>query len=200
MGDEATSLRKDFESFAKKSVMLFESLRIRMGDEAEKDKSDCIILGTPVLNFFKQENLKYARHFAVYDKETKSPMTRTAVDLNTEEFKPFTYLDRAACRIIYGQIAQQCKLRSLFVKYDKTEITHHIQKATLNFKKNDDDLQLLVQLLDVGYIDFNNKKHVFCRKRIEEAKSDFVFDSASIQTRVYVLTRELAASDHKVET
>jgi len=199
--DEATSLRKDFESFAKKSVMLFESLRIRMGDEAEKDKSDCIILGTPVLNFFKQENLKYARHFAVYDKETKSPMTRTAVDLNTEEFKPFTYLDRAACRIIYGQIAQQCKLRSLFVKYDKTEITHHIQKATLNSKKNDDDcmvcpvwwnkneddLQLLVQLLDVGYIDFNNKKHDFCRKRIEEAKSDFVFDSALIQTRLVLV-------------
>merc|ERR1719410_2502987 len=213
--DEANSLKKDFELFSKKSIMLFEVLRLHMGEvpKNKKDKSDHDFLDTSVLNFFKQETIKWSRHFAVYDKETKLPMTRTTFDLNTDEFKPFAYLDEAACRIIYGQIAQQSKLRSLFVKYGKTEITLQIPKVTKNSKQNgdnwtarpvwwngnEDDLHLLIQVLDIGYTNFNTKKHDFCRKRMEEVKSNISFDSASIQTRVIFLTRELAALDHTTE-
>lgn len=227
--DEASELTKNPLNFARRSVMLLEALRIRMGPveisqggSLKKIRSSYkseLSLGPRVLTWYKKELLKLSTSLDIVNKRTQLPYNSTAHDLsNRTEFYPAAYLDKKSCRLIFVQITQLSRLRSLFVKYGSKGVAEQVPKAVKNCKSNGDvwvdrpswwseddsnrdDFDLLLGLLNLGFSNFDhmNIKNDSFRKRKEECTVPSTFNSASIQQRVNGLTRELSALDDTAE-
>ena len=93
-------------------------------------------LGPRILYWCKKELLKLAHSLELIDKHTQLPYCSTAYDLskNNNDFYPAAYRDKKSCRLIFSQIAQQSRLRSLFVKYGPGGIADNIPKAVKSIK------------------------------------------------------------------
>ena len=212
--DEASELTKNPLNFARRSVMLLEALRIRMGaveisqgGSLKKIRSSYkseLSLGPRVLTWYKKELLKLSTSLDIVNKRTQLPYNSTAHDLsNRTEFYPAAYLDKKSCRLIFGQIAQLSRLRALFVKYGSKGVSEQVPKAVKNCKSNgdiwvdrpswwsDDDLNrddfdLLLGLLNLGFSNFDhvNIKNDSFRKRKEDCTVPSTFNSTSIQQRL----------------
>ena len=148
-------------------------------------------LGQRVLYWCKKELLKLAHSLELIDKHTQLPYCSTAYDLskNNNDFYPAAYLDKKSCRLIFGQIAQQSRLRSLFVKYSLGGIADNIPKAVKSIKAHGDewtdqlswwdesdpirdDYNLLLCLLNLGFSNFDhaNTRNNSFRKRNKVCK------------------------------
>merc|ERR1712176_1398361 len=108
----------------------------------------------------------------IINESSQQPYSKTAFDLSKHQgFHPAAFLDKKACRFIFGQIAQQSRLRSLFVKHGSEGMEDLIRRAVKNSKNNGDDwterppwwdesesstdnFDLLVSVLNLGFNNF----------------------------------------------
>lgn len=198
---EAEQLRKDSFLLAKKSIMMLESLKQMMPPEifaSKNAKNDAAAkgLGAGVLQWCHNEICDWASALEVSDPDG-SPFAAVKSDYLTgnpnASASVAAYFDGRACGTVFAQVAQQTRLRSLFIDggiYHVTErLPHAIRNST---SKGDvwesppkwwvcrpdhsgpmpcqDDMDLLGGILDYGYSGFDEmiKGTEAFRQRIEE--------------------------------
>ena len=219
--------------FARKSLMLLEAIRKHMGPidlqyAGEKkiralNKSENG-LGTKVLNWFSKEIKRWSAPLQIVD-GAGNVLSATSIGLAREhpQSHDAALMTKRDCRTVFNQVAQQTRLRSIFIKHETDRLSSElIPKAfkQSTFSNSDweerpswwnsvdnkstlsdcqDDLDLLVGILDYGYGGFDCMlKHdfPFCiRLKAEEKEDSRPLTRASVQARVNHLTRELHAID-----
>jgi len=127
-------LHQSPDRLAKKSIMLLEALRIRMGHtEFQKrkiQKKNDYELGLRPLQWNSKHLLNWATKLEIV--QNGRPLANTGADFMTDHrtITPAGYLDKKGCREIFVQVSQQTRLRSLFVKYSTRELNTMLSKAT----------------------------------------------------------------------
>eukprot|EP00555_Chaetoceros_dichaeta_P003700 CAMPEP_0198252260 /NCGR_PEP_ID=MMETSP1447-20131203/2790_1 /TAXON_ID=420782 /ORGANISM="Chaetoceros dichaeta, Strain CCMP1751" /LENGTH=375 /DNA_ID=CAMNT_0043937443 /DNA_START=1946 /DNA_END=3072 /DNA_ORIENTATION=- len=133
---DAMRLHQSPDRLAKKSIMLLEAVRVRIGhtefQKRKTQKKNEHELGLRPL----QWNSKHLSHWAstLHIIQNGRPLSSTGADFMPQQGKitPAGYLDKKGCRAIFIQVSQQTRLRSLFVKYSSRELTVMLSKATKN--------------------------------------------------------------------
>ena len=119
---------KDPFLLGKRVIMLLEALRIRMGTldiyrgtnqkQLRKSAHSDNGLGPRVLNWLCKEIALWAKSLNILDESTERPLSYpTLEDRNNKEHDPrvVALLDKNICRTIFGQVAQQSRLRSICI-------------------------------------------------------------------------------------
>jgi hypothetical protein len=114
---------------------------------------------------------------------------------------------------VYTQIAQQTRLRSIFIKNSEEKMKALIPKAQKQSaadwegpswwnKESDDDYDLLTNILDFGYSGFDEmmaSDAPFCVKLKQETEESSNFCRPMAQQRINNLTRDLHSIDENEE-
>jgi len=217
---DAMRLHQSPDRLAKKSIMLLEAVRIRIGhtefQKRKTQKKNEHELGLRPL----QWNSKHLSHWAntLHIIQNGRPLANTGADFMTNQHKitPGGYLDKKGCRAIFIQVSQQTRLRSLFVKYGSRELNAMLFKATKNCLSSGETLEtlstkctnnhelsskhdkiLLSGMLRYGFGGFD--------EMVRQSESSLLFSDTdvgvkcitrkSVQQRLNHLTRELSALD-----
>jgi len=172
----ARDFNKDPMKLTKKVIMLLEKLRSVMGAAESKNgtgraraKKSGINdgLGQHVLRWMGTEIGKWAENLGVVDM-AGCGLDLTAEDSQEASDKSFPQamgmLDSVDCLSVFGQIAQQTRLRSIFLTHTQGEAVKLVKKARHKCKKDEDDwpgqpswwkvkedFELLESLLEYGY-------------------------------------------------
>ena len=181
-------------------------------------------LGTNVLRWLSQELSNWARALQVADQVSGKPHAAVGYDYdkNDDAEKVAAVFDKRGCRTVFLQVAQQTRLRSLFVRKGASEVVQHLPHAVVlseaagddwdyrpswwvcnadedgSIMPVPDDADLLNGILDYGYSGFDemikmNKKF---QQRCEQSEGDGdIFTRATVQDRINHLTRELHELD-----
>jgi len=234
--EESKKFNQNPQIFARKAVMLLEAVRKNMGPvdlqyAGEKkirslNKSENG-LGTKILNWFHKEIIRWSKPLGIVDKAGNVLCgTSIGVDMDHLQSHDAAMMTKRDCRTVFIQVAQQSRLRSIFIK-NKIErmaselIPKAMKQSTFsdddwedrpewwNSESNaicacQDDLDLLIGILDYGYGGFDcmlNHDFQFCQRVKAEGKKDSkaLFTRAAAQTRVNHLTRELHVIDDSEE-
>eukprot|EP00986_Skeletonema_menzelii_P007190 scaffold2808_cov143-Skeletonema_menzelii.AAC.8 len=234
--EEAASYSSDTLMFAKRAVMLLEALKKQMGPvdlqyAGEKkiralNKSENG-LGTKVISWMSKELQRWAEPFGILDSscnvQSKTSITPAKDHSQSHDAAIMTKRD---CRTVFIQIAQQTRLRSIFLKNDLTRLRTDLIPKVLkqssftstewedrpswwnnaqggNQSACQDDVDLLVGILDFGYGGFDSMvdhDYSFCSKLSEASEEETkAFTRAAVQSRINHLTRELHALDDSEE-
>ena len=138
-------------------------------------------LGTKVLNWFSKDLQKWAGPLGAVDKHGK---VLSSTSITQEKDHPQSHdaalMTKKDCRTVYIQIAQQTRLRSIFIKNNMTRLSTDLipkvlkqssftqtewedcptwwnaQTAAESSCSCQDDLDLLVGILDYGYGGFDS--------------------------------------------
>lgn len=234
--EEAATYSSDPLMFAKRAIMLLEALRKQMGPVdlqyvGEKkiralNKSENG-LGTKVIHWMSKEMQRWAEPFGILDiagnVQSKTSITPAKDHSQSHDAAIMTKRD---CRTVFIQIAQQTRLRSIFLKNDRARLQTDLvpkvlkQSSFMSTEWEDrpswwnksqgesisacqDDVDLLVGILDFGYGGFDSMvdhDYSFCSKLSEGTEEDKkTFTRAAVQSRINHLTRELHALDDSEE-
>jgi len=187
---EAEILRRSPKRLAQKIIMVLEALRVKMGvlnipngfrGKNAKNKSLSELeygLGPQVLQWLNNHLAKWAEVLSI--SKNGRPFATTESDFMGDhpEVKPTAVLDEKSCRTIFIQVAQQTRLRSLFIENGMSNMCKQISNAVKNLHNsgdvwkgrpswwrteeqiarrlpNNDDIDLLVGLLVYGYSGFD---------------------------------------------
>lgn len=151
----AKSYIEDPSMLARKAVMLFEAIRIRMGPVESKhgitlkkmknlSKTENK-LGPFVLSWLGKELIRWARSLEILEANGR-PMACTAADFVQESMQyndddtigVAAIFDRKACRAAFTQASQQSRLRSIFLKSDESVLEKNVEKAARNCLRMED--------------------------------------------------------------
>eukprot|EP00593_Proboscia_inermis_P006794 CAMPEP_0171301468 /NCGR_PEP_ID=MMETSP0816-20121228/10696_1 /TAXON_ID=420281 /ORGANISM="Proboscia inermis, Strain CCAP1064/1" /LENGTH=518 /DNA_ID=CAMNT_0011779119 /DNA_START=299 /DNA_END=1855 /DNA_ORIENTATION=+ len=197
--EEAEELTKHPENLARKTIMMLEALRCRMGrvDTSGGDwkkvrtmnKSEHN-LGPKVLQWCGKELVRWAKSLNILG-PNGAPLSATAAEYMKHDpnLRVVADLDKKTCRTIFSQVSQQTRLRSIFILHGTVGMRSLIEKALRASKKNEDlwtdqpswwqyaggighDFDLLQGVLVFGYSGFEvmcNQNNSF-RSRMEEDK------------------------------
>lgn len=181
-------------------------------------------LGTKVLHWLSHELSSWARALQVADQVSGKPHAAVGYDYdkNDDAEKVAAVFDKRGCRTVFLQVAQQTRLRSLFVRNGASKVAEHLPHAVVlsesagddwdyrpswwvcNTDSDDpamlvmDDADLLNGILDYGYSGFDEmvKMTDSFKKRCEQSEGDGdIFTRATVQDRINHLTRELHELD-----
>ena len=221
--------------FAKRITMLLEAIRKKIGPVdlqyvGEKkiralNKSENG-LGTKVLHWMSKEMQRWAESFGILD-STGNVQSKTSITpaKNHSQSYDAAIMSNRDCRTIFIQIAQQTRLRSIFLKHNMTRLRTELvpkvlkQNSFLSTKWEDrpswwndtqgenrstcqNDVDLLIGILDFGYGGFDSivdHDYSFCSKLKGSEDDAKVFTRAAVQSRINHLTRELHALDDSEE-
>mmetsp|Transcript_731 Transcript_731/g.851 ORF Transcript_731/g.851 Transcript_731/m.851 type:complete len:2199 (+) Transcript_731:210-6806(+) len=218
---EAMRLHQKPMNLAKKTIMLIEAIRLRIGTIESKRKGKNGIkpeqgIGARVHQWNKNHLVQWSKSLNVFD--DGKPMSTTVASINPDAVSA-AFLDKKNCKAVYMQIAQQTRLRSLFLKYEEDELARMVTKAVKNVmhggdvwegqpswwkassESTDDDHDLLSGVLQFGYGGFDQmlkENDHFCNE-IQNGKSDTRLYRAMAQKRVNCMTRELSGMDDSTE-
>jgi len=148
---EALLMSKDPLLLAKKVIMLLEALRLRMGSiefykglNQKKSKQSITSdngIGPRVLNWMAKELLNWAKSLGIIDVRTRTPCSFTSIS-NQEAFhdvRVVAALDQTACRKIFAQVSQQCRLRSVIIINGLPGLTFLVPQVVKALKRNGDE-------------------------------------------------------------
>lgn len=222
--------------FAKRAIMLLEALKKQMGPVdlqyvGEKkiralNKSENG-LGTKVIHWMSKEMQRWAEPFELLDSAGKV-QSKTSITPAKDHSQSYdaAIMTKRDCRTVFIQIAQQTRLRSIFLKNDiirlQTDLVPKVlkQSSFMSTEWEDrpswwnslrceshsicqDDLDLLVGILDFGYGGFDSMvdhDYSFCSQLSEGPEEDLkAFTRAAVQSRINHLVRELHALDDSEE-
>eukprot|EP00584_Thalassiosira_punctigera_P005019 CAMPEP_0172532664 /NCGR_PEP_ID=MMETSP1067-20121228/5630_1 /TAXON_ID=265564 ORGANISM="Thalassiosira punctigera, Strain Tpunct2005C2" /NCGR_SAMPLE_ID=MMETSP1067 /ASSEMBLY_ACC=CAM_ASM_000444 /LENGTH=2277 /DNA_ID=CAMNT_0013317209 /DNA_START=169 /DNA_END=7002 /DNA_ORIENTATION=+ len=234
---EAKSYSNDPLLFARKCIMLVEAIRKNMGPvdlqyAGEKkirqlNKSENG-LGTKVLNWLSKDLQKWAGSLGAVDKAGK---VISSTSITPAKDHPQSHdaamMTKRDCRTVFIQIAQQTRLRSIFIKNKAARLSSELIPKALkqssfamtdwddcpawwNELKEDgntcdccDDLDLLVGILDYGYGGFDSMlqhDYSFCKRlTAKDCEDSNALTRATAQVRINHLTRELHAINETEE-
>lgn len=235
---EAKTYCDDPLLFAKKCIFLLEAIRKSMGpvDLQYIGKKRIIYLnksenwlGTKVVNWFKKDIQKWAVSLVgCFDKAGNVDLT-TSISATKDhpQSHDAALMTQRDCRTIFIQIAQQTRLRSIFLKYKMIKLSTEFVPKVLkhssfnamnwehkplwwNDKTKDnsrsccqDDIDLLAGILDYGYGGFGsllNHDYSFCKQLSANRNGcSSMFTRSTVQVRINNLTRELHALDEREE-
>jgi hypothetical protein len=178
----AEECRANPVAFAKKAVMLMETVRRSMGSVETKRSTLKKIqsmaksehgLGPLVLNWFGKELTRWAKAFDIKDHTGRPhPFTTSTFVHDSEQYANdnrigvHALFDRKACRSVFGQAAQQTRLRSIFLRRNEQDARAAVHKAAKHCRSIGEmwtrqpqwweaggthDCQLLSSLLEGGY-------------------------------------------------
>ena len=144
---QAEDYARDVTILAKKSVMLIERLRKKMGNTAgghtKPAKKANYWLGNKALGYLQGELFKWAKSLDIVDSDG-STLAYTAADffhdLPAEEkalLDICSIVSKQECRQILIQITSLSRLRSLYLKYSKEAMEPKIIRAVQNAKAGD---------------------------------------------------------------
>eukprot|EP00984_Skeletonema_dohrnii_P000282 scaffold91_cov114-Skeletonema_dohrnii-CCMP3373.AAC.4 len=234
--EDAVTYSSDPLMFAKRAIMLLEALKKQMGPVdlqyvGEKkiralNKSENG-LGTKVIHWMSKEMQRWAEPFGILDSagniESKTSITPAKDHSQSHDAAIMTKRD---CRTVFIQVAQQTRLRSIFLKNDQTRMRTDLvpkvlkQSSFLSTAWEDrpswwnnvrgeshsscqDDVDLLAAILDYGYGGFDSMldaDYSFNSKLSKAPEEDTkAFTRAAVQCRINHLTRELHALDDSEE-
>jgi hypothetical protein len=234
--EEAAMYSNDPLLFAKRAIMLLEALRKHMGpvdtNYAGEKKIRALNksengLGTKVVSWMAKEMQRWAEPLQVLD-NAGNVISKTSITPAKDHSQSYdaAIMTKRDCRTVFIQIAQQTRLRSIFIKNDIMKLQSDLVPKVLkqssfvntewaerpswwNSDRDEvhcscqDDLDLLVGILDFGYGGFDSlveHDYSFCSKLSEEpAEVSKAFTRAAVQCRVNHLTRELHAIDDSAE-
>jgi len=226
--EEASTLRDDPQLLAKKSIMMLAALRTKMGS---LDKMNEFGLGSKVLHWCNKELSEWANVLEIIDEQKGEPLPAVSFDYlrDDSEMDVAAVFDKKSCRTVFVQVAQQTRLRSLFVKNGLDKIAHERMPhaVTLSESSGDewdrpswwicnadkigtpmpcpDDMDLLSGILDYGYSGFDEmirQTETFflrCQGKERKKQSKSLFTRASVQQRVNHLTRELHELEDSID-
>ena len=234
--EEAISYSKDPHMFAKRVIMLLEALRKHMGPvdlqyAGEKkirtlNKSENG-LGTKVVHWMSKEMQRWAEPLEILD-STGNVHFKTSITPAKDHSQSYdaAIMTKRDCRTIFIQIAQQTRLRSIFIKNDinrlETELIPKVLKQASftctewedrpswwnsvrdeSYCNCQDDVDLLIGILDFGYGGFDGlleHDFSFCSQLSEGPEEEMkAFTRSAVQCRINHLTRELHALDDSEE-
>jgi hypothetical protein len=181
-------------------------------------------LGTKVLHWLSQEVSNWGRALQVADQVSGKPHAAVGYDYdkNDDAEKVAAVFDKRGCRTVFLQVAQQTRLRSLFVRNGVSKVAQHLPHAVVlsevagddwDYRPSwwvckvdegnptmpvPDDADLLHGILDYGYSGFDEmvKMTQSFKKRYEQSEGDGdIFTRATVQDRINHLTRELHELD-----
>ena len=127
---------------AKKTIMLIERLRRKMGHSAgghtKSAKKGNYYLGPKVFDFLSTQLGEWAASLDIVDASSKT-LSYTAADFyhdlpvdERERVEVTTHLNKQDCRQLLIQITLISRLRSLILKYSKDELLTRVEKAARN--------------------------------------------------------------------
>ena len=181
-------------------------------------------LGTKVLHWLSHELSNWARALQVVDQVSGKPHAAVGYDYdkNDDAEKVAAVFDKRGCRTVFLQVAQQTRLRSLFVRNGANKVAQNLPDAVVlsevagddwDYRPSwwicntdsgnptmlvPDDTDLLNGILDYGYSGFDEmvKMTDSFQKRCEQSDGDGdIFTRATVQDRINHLTRELHELD-----
>lgn len=199
-------LHQSPDRLAKKSIMLLEAVRIRIGHtEFQKrkiQKKNEQELGSRPLQWNSKHLCSWANKLDIL--QNGRPLTSTGADFMTDHRKvtPAGYLDKKGCRAIFIQVSQQTRLRSLYLKYSSRELDEMLSKVTIKCQYKSEtsgkyDKILLSGMLRYGYGGFEEIKKL--SKSGTNAEIDYS-TRKSAQQRLNYFTRELSALDDTADS
>ena len=184
-------------------------------------------LGTKVLNWFSKDLQKWAGPLGAVDKHG-NVLSNTSItqDKDHPQSHDAALMTKKDCRTVYIQIAQQTRLRSIFIKNNMTRLSTDLipkvlkqssftqtewedcptwwnaQNAEESSCSCQDDLDLLVGILDYGYGGFDSMlqhDYSFCKRWASESGESTPLTRSTAQVRINHLTRELHGLDDTEE-
>jgi hypothetical protein len=232
---ETKTYADDPNLFAKKCIMLLEAIRKNMGpvdlqyvgekriNQLNKSENG---LGTKVVHWFSKDLQKWAVHLGVLDEEGNVLSTTSITGTKDHpQLHDAALMTKRDCRTVFIQIAQQTRLRSIFLKHGmerlSTELIPKVVKQSSfiatewedrpswwNVDPNNgispycqDDIDLLAGILDYGYGGFDsllNHDFSFCKRLSVEGCKDYdSFTRSTVQVRINNLTRKLHEIDER---
>jgi len=149
----ARDYKNNPRKFAKKCVMLLESLRNHMGpiESMSVQSADGIaalkkaenLLGPFVLEWFDEEIQRWAKSLELVDISGK-PLSYIASDFVPDEqhgkvlHTVAALMEQGGCRSVFGQVAQQSRMRSIFLKNGQDKVCILLNKAIKSFIEHDE--------------------------------------------------------------
>ncbi|KAL7534217.1 hypothetical protein ACHAXR_005733 [Thalassiosira sp. AJA248-18] len=235
--EEAKGYSNDPLLFAKKCIMLVEAIRKNMGlvdlqyagekkiRQLNKSENG---LGTKVLNWMSKDLQKWAGPLGAVDRAGNVMSTTSITPAKDHpQSHDAALMTKRDCRTVFIQIAQQTRLRSIFIKNKISRLSTKLIPKVLKqssfartvwedspgwwneTKEEDgscdcqDDRDLLVGILDYGYGGFDallQHDYSFCKRMSAEGNEDSsALTRATVQVRINHLTRELHAIDDTEE-
>lgn len=232
---ETKTYADDPNLFAKKCIMLLEAIRKNMGPVDLQYVGEKKIrqlnqsengLGTKVVRWFSKDLQKWAVPLGVLDEEGNVLSTTSITGTKDHpQLHDAALMTKRDCRTVFIQIAQQTRLRSIFLKHGmerlSTELIPKVAKQSSfiatewedspswwNVDTNNgispyyqDDIDLLAGILDYGYGGFDsllNHDFSFCKRLSAEGCKDYdSFTRSTVQVRMNNLTRKLHEIDER---
>ena len=229
----ALAIAADYSSnprkLAQKCIMLVEALREKMGPVDWKigetknkrfQKSEHGLCPF-VLHWFGNENLKWAESFKIVD-SCGRPYCYTAIDFvqsgqtakSDERIDVAAVMEMKGCRKLFTQIAQQSRLRSIFLRYPKAQLLDWVVTAVKNCKvlerkwdgqpnwwrncgqpsdERNHDFVLLESLLEYGYSGIEESVKLLSPIIVDDDTfpQEEIMSRGVVQRRANQLTREL---------
>ena len=165
---------------------IFVSFLCQMGslDAASKKQPNEVEhgLGSKVLHWFSKEINEWANVLGIVDEERGEPLSAVSYDFirNNPEVNVAAVFDKKSCRSVFIQVAQQTRLRSLFIKNGPEKIADEWMPHAVMLSEScgdewdyrpswwmcnaekvgspmpcPDDMDLLSGILDYGYSGFD---------------------------------------------
>lgn len=189
---------------AKKCVMLLDKIRCNLGEiETKREVAGRISengLGQGVLAWMQKEVARWANSLGLVD-FTGSSINLTAVDFAEEDdqeaiFSITALMEREDCRAVFAQIAQQSRVRSIFLGHRAQAVNSLVERAVNRCKSTENswvdlpvgwgkaDERLLAALLEYGY------------SGIQDALRGFNMEVVSLEQQMYIIPILLSANPH----
>lgn len=182
--NQASMVARDPLLLAKKVIMLLEALRLRMGPiefygGGNQKKLRLSItcdngLGPRVMNWLSKELNLWAKSLDIINPDTKLPLSFPVLNEpdTKHDVRIVALLDKNGCRNIFGQVAQQSRLRSICIINGFSGLLNLVPKVVKTLKNtydvwqgsplwwdqgephSDNDLNLICGILNFGYSGF----------------------------------------------
>ncbi|CAB9496158.1 CHD3-type chromatin-remodeling factor PICKLE [Seminavis robusta] len=215
---QAKEYAADPPIFAKKTVMLVERLRRKMGLQVGGSKKTTNQgLGPKIFDYIEEQLGLWAKNLDIVDDHDRT-LSYTAADFfhdlpeeERDELEVITYLNKQDCKMLLIQITLLTRLRSLFIKHPKGELSTRIATAAKNCKVGDSwddqpawwgttddgpihDVRLLEGLVEFGFGGVLDNARGFgppSETQAQRSLRDNEFTLNKVQQRANQLTREL---------
>jgi len=185
---DAQYLKQNPLVLAKKTIMLLETLRLRMGAVIKKTKRAHKTyqgLGPRIIQWNIRHIVKWASSLDII--RDGRPISSTSVNfiMVRPDIVTTAIFDKRACKSVFCQVSQQTRLRSIFSKYDMKDMKNLVKDAGINLQGSGDiwfkqpswwgnkddsileyDFGLLHGMLCYGFGGFNQmlqQTAIFCR-------------------------------------
>jgi len=150
--NEARGFLAQPQKLAMKCIMLVEALATKSGMSRPTNRgpkksiqalnNSELGLGPYVHQWLRDETACWAHSFGIVDNLGR-PQRYTAFDFLAEErtthpFECASVLSKKACRMIYNQVAQQTRARSIFLRHDPLQVKDWIERSILTMAQNGD--------------------------------------------------------------